>query len=84
MQTLIFDLIGGLEKNKPTSKRRKGTQGRSISTKYSVMGLVQRGGEVITKHIPEIEKAMGEIVKPSILENFRERYGFKVIISNKF
>ena len=37
--------IGGKEKNKHTSKRTKGTQGRSTKTKVAVVGLKQRGGK---------------------------------------
>lgn len=38
--------IGGLEKNKHTSKKTKGAQGRSTKTKMEVVGLKQRNGKV--------------------------------------
>ncbi len=38
--------IGGKEKNKHASKRRKGTQGRNTKTKTPVIGFVERGGDV--------------------------------------
>ncbi len=38
--------VGGLEKNKHSVKRVKGTQGRNHKTKTPVLGLIQRGGEV--------------------------------------
>lgn len=41
--------IGGKEKNKHNSKKTKGTQGRSVTTKTPVAGLVQRKGEIVAK-----------------------------------
>lgn len=38
--------LGGKEKNKHSSKRTKGTQGRSIKTKTAVLGMLERGGEL--------------------------------------
>lgn len=41
--------IGGIEKNKHSSKRTTGTQGRSLKTKVAVVGIKQRGGRVVAK-----------------------------------
>lgn len=41
--------IGGLEKNKHSSKKTKGTQGRSTKTKKAVVGMKQRDGKVKAK-----------------------------------
>lgn len=43
--------IGGKEKNKHYNKRTKGTQGRSVKTKTAVLGMVERNGNVILKHL---------------------------------
>jgi len=43
--------MGGKEKNKHRSKRTKGTQGRSTKTKEPVIGMLQRGGDVVAKHV---------------------------------
>ena len=40
--------IGGKEKNKHQSKKTEGTQGRSTKTKTPVVGLVERGGNIVT------------------------------------
>lgn len=45
--------IGGEEKNKHKSKRTEGTQGRSVKTKTAVAGIVQRGGELRAKKVPD-------------------------------
>lgn len=45
--------IGGNEKNKHKSKRTEGTQGRSIKTKTPVAGIVERGGELRAKVVPD-------------------------------
>ncbi len=50
--------VGGKEKNKHKSKRTKGTQGvGSIKTKSVVFGMVERGGNIKMKHIPDLEMA---------------------------
>ena len=45
--------IGGDEKNKHKSKRTEGTQGRSVKTKTAVAGIIQRGGELRAKKVPD-------------------------------
>lgn len=45
--------IGGQEKNKHKSKRTEGTQGRSVKTKSAVAGIVERGGELRAKKVPD-------------------------------
>lgn len=55
--------IGGREKNKHRSKRRKGTRGRSLETKTPVLGLAQRGGKVVARVVPTTEWAnMGPVI----------------------
>ena len=46
---------GGLEKNKHQSKRVKGVQGRSTTTKIPVMGMLQRGGEVRANLLDDVK-----------------------------
>lgn len=46
--------IGGLEKNKHSSKRTKGTQGRSTKTKTAVVGIKQRDGRVVAKSFDKL------------------------------
>lgn len=58
--------IGGKEKNKHSSKRIKGTQGRNTLTKTPVIGLLQRGGDV----------------KASVIENVKMRTLEKNIVEN--
>jgi len=45
--------MGGKEGNKHKSKRTKGTQGRSVETKSAIAGVMQRGGEVRAKKVPD-------------------------------
>jgi len=45
--------IGGKESNKHKSKRTKETQGRSVKTKSPVAGVMQRGGELRAKQMPD-------------------------------
>jgi len=45
--------IGGNEKNKHKSKRTEGTQGRSMKTKSAVAGVIERGGELRAKKVPD-------------------------------
>ncbi len=58
--------IGGKEKNKHWNKRTKHVQGRSTQTKTAVMGLVQRGGEVRAKVVPDVKVST---IEKHILEN---------------
>lgn len=48
--------IGGDEKNKNSKRKTKGTQGRSLKTKKPVFGLLQRGGNVITKVVSDTKR----------------------------
>lgn len=45
--------IGGQEKNKHKSKKTEGTQGRSVKTKSAVAGVIERGGELRAKKVPD-------------------------------
>lgn len=49
--------IGGLEANKHKSKRVEGAQGRSVQTKSAVAGVVERGGNVKAKLVPNTNAA---------------------------
>lgn len=57
--------IGGKEKNKHAHKRQKGTQGRSTKTKEPVIGLLQRGGDVVARHVHNTNQhtVIGEVVR---------------------
>lgn len=48
--------IGGKEKNKHLSKRTGNTRGRSTTTKAPVLGMVERGGDVITRHVSDTKQ----------------------------
>ncbi len=45
--------VGGAEANKHKHKRTEGTQGRSVKTKDAVAGLIERGGRLIAKKVPD-------------------------------
>lgn len=57
--------IGGKEKNKHKSKRGGGTQGRS-DNKTPVAGVVQRGGELRLKVVPDTS---GKSLQPFLISN---------------
>lgn len=46
--------IGGKEKNKHASKKTEGNQGRSLKTKKAVFGILQRDGNVVAVHVPDV------------------------------
>lgn len=48
--------VGGKEKNKHNNKKEKNTQGRSTKTKIPVIGMVERDGDVIAKHVERVNK----------------------------
>lgn len=47
--------VGGKNKNRHYSKRKKGTQGRSLVDKAAVFGLVERGGLVRSVVVPDVQ-----------------------------
>lgn len=58
--------VGGKEKNKHHDKRTKGTQGRNTDTKTAVMGMVERGGNVMAMSVPSVQNNM---VQRTVLDN---------------
>lgn len=59
--------IGGREKNKHRSKRTAHTRGRSLQTKVPVMGMVQRGGQLMAYAVNSTDWAtMGPIIREHI------------------
>lgn len=58
--------IGGNEKNKHDHKKTVGTQGRSVKTKIAVAGIVERGGELRAKVVPNTK---GYHLKPFVYNN---------------
>jgi len=62
--------IGGDEHNKHSNKKTKGTRGRSVKTKKPVLGMLQRGGNVVATVIdkPNAENIM-PIIRNSVPEN---------------
>lgn len=48
--------VGGKESNKHKDKKTAGTQGRSTKTKTAVMGMKERGGDVICYPIDKADK----------------------------
>lgn len=74
--------IGGIEANKHKSKRTEGTQGRSVATKTAVAGVVQRGGEIRAKIVPDtsgssLRKFVYDNVERGSTLNTDEWYGYK-------
>ena len=62
--------IGGLEKNKHSSKKTKGTQGRSTKTKAAVVGARSRDGKVKAKAVKNVNaKQMQEFLDDSVVKN---------------
>ena len=57
--------IGGLEKNKHTKKKTKGVQGRSVETKTPVLGIKERGGNIVAMVVPDTSRIS---IRP-IIEN---------------
>lgn len=57
--------VGGKEKWKHQDKRTKGTQGRSSKKKTPVLGMVERGGKVLAKVVPDTK---GRTILPIIRE----------------
>lgn len=60
--------MGGQEKNKHKSKRTEGTQGRSVKTKSPVVGIIERGGELRCKQVPDTR---GYNLKSFIAKNIK-------------
>lgn len=48
--------IGGIEKNKHASKKRKGTQGRNTITKTPIVGLIQRKGKIHASVVNDVTR----------------------------
>ena len=62
--------IGGLEKNKHSSKKTKGTQGRSTKTKAAVIGARSRDGKVKAKAVKNVNaKQMQDFLNESVTED---------------
>lgn len=61
--------IGGKEGNKHKSKRTEGQQGRSTEVKTAVAGLVERGGNVIAKKVPDTS---GNTLRKFVYENVKK------------
>lgn len=47
--------IGGKNKNRHKDKKTKGGQGRNTTDKTPVFGILQRGGKVIAKKVPDVK-----------------------------
>lgn len=58
--------IGGEEKNKHKHKQTKGTQGRSVKTKKPVLGMIERGGNIIAVVVGDTQK---NTIQPIVNEN---------------
>jgi len=61
--------VGGDEKNKHQNKKTEGTQGRSTKTKKPVLGMIERGGNLIAQVVDDTSKAT---VQPIINENIAQ------------
>jgi transposase-like protein len=60
--------MGGDEKNKHWGKKTAGTQGRSTKTKTPVLGMIERGGNVVAMVVEDTKKAT---LQPIINENVK-------------
>ena len=60
---------GGEEKNKHANKRTKGTQGRSTKTKTPVVGMIERGGNLIVEHVGNVKS---ETIMPIVDANIEK------------
>jgi len=61
--------IGGEEKNKHESKKTAGTQGRSTKTKKPVLGMKERGGNIIAQVVDNTkQKTVTPIIKANVKE----------------
>lgn len=61
--------VGGKNKNRHYDKKVKNSQGRSFKDKTPVLGILQRGGRIICKVVPDtkaatIQPLLREIIKP--------------------
>ena len=61
--------LGGKNKNRHADKKIEGSQGRSVKDKTPVMGIMQTGGLIRTRVIPNTK---AEILKPIIKELIKE------------
>jgi len=61
--------IGGKEKNKHASKKKAGTQGKSMETKMPVVGVVQRDGFVIAQQVTDV---YGDTISSIVDQNVKE------------
>lgn len=60
--------IGGNNKNRHQSKKKSGTEGRSVKDKKPVLGMIERGGNIIAKVVDNTQKATIEpIVKDNVI-----------------
>ena len=60
--------IGGKSRNRHHSKYEKGTQGRSTKYKTPVLGMIERGGNLIAKVVPNTKS---KTLIPEILKNVK-------------
>lgn len=58
--------VGGKNKNRHADKKFKYSQGRSYKDKTPVFGVMQRGGDLIAKVVPDVK---GNTLKPLIYAN---------------
>lgn len=61
--------VGGKEKNKHNNKKEGGTQGRSVKTKTPVLGMKERGGNIVANVVSDTTiNTVHPIVEKSIPE----------------
>lgn len=60
--------IGGKNKNRHNDKKVENSQGRSVKDKAPVLGMVERDGKLIAKHVIDTK---GETLTPEIIENIK-------------
>lgn len=60
--------IGGKNKNRHNDKKVENSQGRSVKDKAPVLGMVERDGKLIAKHVTDTK---GETLTPEIIENIK-------------
>jgi transposase-like protein len=61
--------IGGKEANKHADKKIEGAQGRNVKGKMPIVGMVERGGNVIAQHITDIQgDTIQSVVKTNVVK----------------
>ncbi len=61
--------VGGKNKNRHANKKIKGSQGRSHKDKSPVLGMIERGGDLISKKVKDVK---GDTLTPEVIKAVKE------------